>query len=142
MAKDQKPKEEVLLDNIGKIAFSLDKAYLSSLATEYDVCVFDKVHEEDSVSVDYEDNIRAVKVNRWMYKKGEKIGDCLKNVLSAFSDGDHTLAVVVNRTPEGAEMYFVIQNLGSGRNEDSKNNIALLRNVIQGNFQGTQIPYY
>ena len=66
MAKDQKPKEEVLLDNIGKIAFSLDKAYLSSLATEYDVCVFDKVHEEDSVSVDYEDNIRAVKVNRWI----------------------------------------------------------------------------
>lgn len=138
MTENKRPKEEVLLDNIGKIAFSLDKAYLSSLATGYDVCVFDEVHKEDSVSVDYEDNIRAVKVNRWMYKKGEKIGDCLKNVLSAFSDGDHTLAVVVNRTPEGAEMYFVIQNLGSGRNEDSKNNVVLLHNVIQGNFQGTQ----
>lgn len=139
MTEDKKPKEEVLLDNIGKIAFTLDKAYLSSLATGYDVCVFDEVHKEDGVSVDYEDNVRAVKVNRWMYKKGEKVGDCFKNVLSAFSDGDHTLAVVVNRTPQGAEMYFVIQNLGSGRNEDSKNNVVLLRNVIQGNFQGTQI---
>ncbi len=138
MTEDKKPKEEVLLDNIGKIAFSLDKAYLSSLATGYGVCVFDEVHRKDSVSVDYEDNIRAVKINRWMYKKGEKIGDCLKNVLSAFSDGDHTLAVVVNRTPQGTEMYFVIQNLGLGRNEDSKNNVVLLRDVIQGNFQGTQ----
>lgn len=133
--------EKILLDNLGKIAFTLDKAYLSALASDYTVCPFDEVHKESASvdsSVDYEDNIRAIKIRRWMYEKNEKPEECFKNVLSAFAEGTHTLALVVKRTQAGTEMYFVIQSQGKGKNEKSKDNVALLDGTIRGNFQGTE----
>ena len=78
-----------------------------------------------------------IKVDRWVIDKKERPGDCFKNVLSLFADGDHAIAVVIIRKPEEAEMYFVIKNIGQGRNEDSKNNVELLNDSIKGNFPGT-----
>lgn len=131
-----KPDEKVLLDNIGKIAFSLDKAYISRLASDYGVLYFDEKYNKEE-SILYDNNIRAVKVNRWVFDRDEKPGECFKNVLSTFADGDHTIALVVKRTPVNTEMYFVVKNEGAGRNEDSRENVALLYNSIKGNFQGS-----
>jgi len=133
----EKPKEEVLLDNIGKIAFSLDKAYISRLASDYGVLYFDEKYNKEE-AVCYESNIRALRVDRWVFDRDEKPGECLKNVLSAFADGDHTIALVVKRTPVDTEMYFVVKNEGIGRNEDSLSNIELLSSSLQGNFQGSR----
>lgn len=131
-----KPDEQALLDNIGKIAFSLDKAYISRLSSDYGVLYFDeKYNEEEAIS--YEGNIRAVKVDRWVFDKDEKPGESLKNVLSTFADGDHSIALVVKRTPLGTEMYFVVKNEGLGRNEDSRENVNLLKSSLKGNFQGS-----
>lgn len=131
-----KPDEQALLDNIGKIAFSLDKAYISQLSTDYGVLYFDeKYNEEEAIS--YESNIRAVKVDRWVFDKDENPGESLKNVLSTFADGDHSIALVVKRTPTGTEMYFVVKNEGFGRNEDSRENVNLLKSSLKGNFQGS-----
>ena len=128
--------EKTLLDNIGKIAFSLDKAYISRLSTDYGVlCFDDKYNKEEAIL--YENNIRAVKVDRWVFDRDEKPGECFKNVLSTFADGDHTIALVVKRTPNNTEMYFVVKNEGAGRNEDSRENVFLLRDSLQGNFQGS-----
>lgn len=124
--------EEDLLNNVGMVAYTLDKAYMQRLRSEYGV-----VLPEQHIS--YASNIRALKVRRWVFDQDEKPGECFKNVLSIFADGEHTLALVVKRTPKAAEMYFVLKNEGPGRNEKSKGDIELLRDSLRGNFPGTQI---
>lgn len=128
--------EEVLLDNLGKIAYTLDKAYIAKLTTDYEVLYFDEEYNKEGI-VCYENNIRALKVDRWIFNRDEKPADCFKNVLSLFADGDHSIALVVNRTSSSTEMYLVIKNKGMARNEDSRNNIKLLDNSLKGNFPGT-----
>lgn len=165
--KSGKIKESELLDNLGKIAYTLDKAYMSRLKSDYGVLPFDEkfnmVIDDDPrnkktnddadsketnknessgkklAAISYKNNIRAVKVNRWVFNKEEKPGDCFKNVLSAFADGDHTLAMVVTRHVDKTEMYFVIKNEGAGRPEESGDNLDLLEGVLKGNFQGSEI---
>ena len=124
--------KEDLLNNVGMVAYTLDKAYMQRLRSEYGV-----VLPEQHIS--YASNIRALKVRRWVFDQDEKPGECFKNVLSIFADGEHTLALVVKRTPKAAEMYFVLKNEGPGRNEKSKGDIELLRDSLRGNFPGTQI---
>lgn len=132
------PNEKDLLDNLGKIAYTLDKAYISRLTSDYGVWYFDeKFNREDTIS--YESNIRAIQVKRWVFDGDEKPGECFKNVLSSFSDGDHTIAMVVRRKVNETEMYFVVKNDGSGRNEQSADNVELLESVIKGNFAGSEV---
>lgn len=131
-----RPDEKALLDNLGKIAYTLDKAYLSRLATDYSPIYFDETYNKGE-QICYPNNIRALKIDRWIFDEKEKPGECFKNVLSLFADGDHTVALVVVRTPTASEMYFVVKNEGMGRNEDSKSNIDLLNASIKGNFPGT-----
>lgn len=132
----EKLDEKILLDNIGKIAFSLDKAYMPHLASNYGVLCFDEKYNQEG-AINYVSNIRTVKVERWVFDRDEKSGECFKNVLSAFADGDHTVALVVKRTPANTEMFFVVKNEGAGRNEDSRSNAKLLQSSLQGNFQGS-----
>ena len=121
-----------LLNNVGMVAYTLDKAYMQRLRSEYEVLL-----PEQSIS--YASNIRALKVQCWVFDQDENPGECFKNVLSIFADGEHTLALVVKRTPKAAEMYFVLKNEGVGRNEKSKGDIELLRDSLRGNFPGTKI---
>ena len=131
-----KPDEKALLDNLGKIAYTLDKAYISRLTKDYEVLPFSEQYNKDGI-IEYDNNIRAIRIDRWVYSKEEKPGDCFKNVLSLFADGDHSIALIIIRKPTSTEMYFAIKNTGISRNEDSKNNIALLEDTIKGNFPGT-----
>ena len=136
MDKNKKPNDEVLLDNIGKIAYTLDRAYMSRLETDYGVLYFDEKYNQAG-EVSYSSNVRAVKVDKWLFDKEQEPGECFKNVLSTFADGDHTIALVVKRTPTNTEMYFVIKNEGKGRNNESLDNVELLNAAIHGNFPGT-----
>ncbi|MGI6019768.1 MAG: ATP-binding protein [Marvinbryantia sp.] len=132
------PDNNVLLDNLGKIAYTLDKAYISRLNSDYRVCNFDEGYNRGG-AITYKSNIRGVRVKRWVFNKDEKPGDCFKNVLSAFADGDHTLAMVITRHVENVEMFFVIKNEGEGRNEQSADNLDLLESALKGNFPGSRI---
>ena len=85
-------RDKDLLNNVGMVAYTLDKAYMQRLRSEYEVLL-----PEQSIS--YASNIRALKVQRWVFDQDEKPGECFKNVLSIFADGEHTLALVVKRTP-------------------------------------------
>ena len=125
-----------LLNNIGKIAYTLDKAYMPRLTEDYGVLYFDEKYKKGNI-ICYENNIRALKINRWIFNKNEKVDECFKNVLSLFADGDNTIALVINRMPNGSDMYLVIKNNGEARNEDSRNNIELLNSSLKGNFPGT-----
>lgn len=128
--------EEALIKNIGKIAYTLDHAYLKDLSTESIVC-FENYNEDDVVG--FPENIRAFKVDRWVFDRDEKAGDCLKNLFSLFADGDHTLAVVITRKVNYTDMYFVVKNCGAGRNADSDDNASLLKAAIEGNFPGSSV---
>lgn len=130
------PSEKELLNNLGKIAYTLDKAYLSRLSTDFSVLCFDEKYNQND-AICYENNIRALKVERWVFDKEEKPGECFKNVLSTFADGDHAIALVIKRKVSLSEMYFVVKNEGAGRNEDSGSNVSLLDDSLKGNFPGT-----
>ena len=130
------PNEKDLLNNLGKIAYTLDKAYLSRLTTDFSVLCFDEKYNQND-AICYANNIRAIRVERWVFDKEENPGKCFKNVLSTFADGDHTIALVLKRKVDISEMYFVVKNEGPGRNEDSKSNVTLLDNSLKGNFPGT-----
>ena len=99
-----KPDEKNLLDNIGKVAYTLDKAYISRLSDDYGVWYFDEKYNKEK-TIAYRSNIRAVQVKRWVFDKDEKPGECFKNVLSAFADGDHTLGVVIKRLVDGTKYH-------------------------------------
>lgn len=135
------PQEQELLSNLGKIAYTLDKAYLSHLDNDYCVLPFDKYCNGNEV-VTYSSNIRALEIKRWVYDKDEKVSDCFKNVMSVFAGSEDTIALVVYRTPTGARMFFVTKNNGGGRNEDSKSNIGLLNDALCGNFPGTRTDVF
>lgn len=131
-----KPDEKTLLDNLGKIAYTLDKAYLTRLAADYGVLCYEEKYNRNGM-ICYENNIRAIRVERWVFDKEESPGECFKNVLNLFADGDHTIALVVKRKMTVSEMYFVVKNEGLGRNEDSGSNLSSLESAVKGNFPGT-----
>lgn len=132
------PGEQTLLDNLGKIAYTLDKTYLARLTSDYGVLPFDEYYNKDE-DISFSSNIRALQVKRWVYDKDEKIADCFKNVMSVFAGSESSLALVIHRTPSDTEMYFITKNSGQGRNEDSKNDIELLADSFRGNFPGTEV---
>lgn len=134
--EDKSPREEVLLDNIGKIAYTLDRAYMHRLSEDYGVIFFDEKYNLNK-DISYSSNIRAVKVDKWLFDKEQEPGECFKNVLSTFADGDHSVALVVKRAPTNTDMYFVIKNEGKGRNGESADNVELLNAAIHGNFPGS-----
>lgn len=144
-AENKRPNEQILLDNLGKIAYTLDKTYLSRLKTDYGVMLFDKYNKgtiEDGkgqTQITYVDNIRALRIRRWVYNKDEKIGDCFKNVISLFAGGEQTVALVLHRTAQNAKTYFVTRNSGAGRGGESRDNIELLAASLRGNFPGSKI---
>lgn len=131
------PNEDILLNNLGKIAFTLDKTYLSRL-NEYGVLPFDEYYNKEGM-ITYPSNIRAIKIERWVYNKDERIIDSFKNILSVFAGTGGTLALVAHRTPNGVSIYLVTKNTGQGRNESSKNDIGLLASAVKGNFPGTLV---
>lgn len=132
------PNEQALLENLGKIAYTLDKAYLSQLSTSYGVVPFDEVYNKDE-HITYGSNIRAIQIKKLVYNKDEKILDGLKNILSLFSAGNDNIAMVIRRQPEGADIYFVLRGEGQAQNEAIKNDIGLLKSSVLGNFPGAEV---
>ena len=68
------PNEKDLLNNLGKIAYTLDKAYLSRLSTDFSVLCFDEKYNQKGV-IDYANNIRAIRVERCFSAKKSLINN-------------------------------------------------------------------
>lgn len=126
--------KDVLLDNIGKIAYTIDKAWADQL-TAFS-CILGK--DEYEVKDFYTSHVRSVKITRCVFDKDEKLDEVIKNIMSAFSDSDHTLALVVKRTSNNTELYFVVKN-SIDDNEDCKSDGELLKSSIEGNFPGSDV---
>lgn len=141
----QIPNENELLENLNKISFTLDKAYLGRLDDsrplpyEENFLAIKDENGKQKNSISDKENIRVLRVDRWVYDKGESIIECFQNVLSVFADSDVTLALALHRTPKQVEAYFIVQNVGEGRNQESTDNLSLLEKSILGNFPGSSL---
>lgn len=138
---------EELKDNLGKIAYTLDKEYFSRLDRDYYVLPYDEYYNSEEIEEEgkkrrieintYVSNIRALKIKRLVYDKEQDFTDCLQNAISIFSNSGNTIALVFNRYIDSVDAYAIVRNDGQGKNEESKANIALLRQSLIGNFSGS-----
>jgi len=136
------PLEKELADNLGKVAYSLDKAYMAQLCDDYHVIPFTnyiKAVKENQGELKIGSNVRALRVKRWVYDRDELIRDGFKNVLGLFSGGNHNVALIIRRTPEMVEMYFAVKNEKYPGAKPAQLSIDLLGNSLKGNFNGTTI---
>lgn len=99
-------------EQVGKVAYYIDKQYLAALPQDYTVQNYDKynTHPVGGVCCSYADNIRALKLKRFVHQKDEKIAVKFENILGALAGGEQTLGLVLRRTPLNTDVYFVVKN--------------------------------
>lgn len=137
--KSDIPMQTVLLNNLGRIAYALDKAYLSCLKEKYVVTDLKDAQEADTEEY-YAARIRAVSVKMCVINKEERIADRFKNIISLCGGIEHTLAVVLKRAAQKTEMFFVLKNPEeTAANDEIEKKIKYLKSSIEGNFPGTKL---
>jgi len=141
MNNRSQPQESEIAVSLGKVAYTLDKAYIPQLRADYSVFPFDKYtkHVTDNKGeLEIKSNIRALQVSRWVYDKEELIRDGFKNVLGLFAGGKHNIALVIRRTATNTEVYFIVKNELCQGVKEADTNIALLKSSLAGNFCGSE----
>lgn len=128
---------------VGKVAYYIDKQYLTALPRDYTVQSYEEYnsHPAGGVCCSYADNIRALKLKRFVHQKNEKIAVKFENILGALAGGQQTVGMVLRRTPLNTDVYFVVKN-------ETRSNVSmqgllnrswdLLDSVLKGNFLGTE----
>jgi len=131
------PDDKVLAQTLDKVAYTLDRAYINRLKDDYDVVPFQE-YREASGGLCYTDNIRIVRVKRWVKDTEEKIIDCFKNVLGVFAaTSGNNVALIIKRTPQSVDMFFAIRNTGKNKNGFSLTSCELMIASLEGNFNGS-----
>lgn len=141
---------KTLLSNLDKIHSRIFKNYLFDIQNSYSAVDFEEYNlfmnkeGKESKRIVYNSNIQAIKIERWVYDKKEEVIDRFRNIYSAFANGKDNIALVVRRTVEGTEFYFVVKNDASeyGNRFSTSNSISLLRDSIKGNFPGTIMNFH
>lgn len=126
----------VLLDNLSKIQYTVDKTYFSRLQDDYGVLPFEKYNQGDN-TLSYSSDVRAIRIDRFVYNASEKIEDCFQNVLSLYSGTSDAIAFVFKRTLEHMEIYAVVRSGFAGDGERSTDGIKALQESFSGNFAGS-----
>ena len=147
MDDKKQPNIDQLKDNLGKIAYTLDKEYFSRLDKDYYVLPYDEYYNSEVIEEagekkrieinSYVSNVRALRIKRLVFDKEQDFTDCLQNAISIFSNSGDTVAFVFNRYVDTVEAYAVVRNDGQGKNEESKANISMLKQSLIGNFAGS-----
>ena len=129
--------EAILNNNLSRIAYTMDKGYLSHLE-DYAVWKFDEYCKSRNIEYKDNKNFMAVKVCRFIINKQEKVIDCMKNVIGAFSESSDTLGFVVHRKVDCVDLYFVFKKDGEIKRSYVSEKLALLKNSLIGNFTGSK----
>ena len=129
--------KDELVSNLEKIQHSIFNNNFMELKDSYSTVDFEKYNEDANIRYFY--NIKAIKIDRWVYDKKEEIIDKFNNIYSTFSREKDSLALLIKRKVTGVELYFVVKNdkVSGGSEFRTKNTIALLEKSIKGNFNGT-----
>lgn len=132
-----------LEQQVAKTEYYIDKRYLTALPRDYNVLSFEEYnsHPEGGVCCSYADNIRALKLKRFVHQKNEKIAVKFENILGALAGGTQTVGMVLRRTAANTDVYFAVKN-------ETRGNISmqgilnrswdLLDSTLKGNFLGTE----
>lgn len=129
--------DKLLAEALDKVDYTLNKAYIGRLKNDYDVVAFED-YAKSKDGIKFCDNIRVLRVNRWIKDAEESIIDCFKNVLGVFAaTGGNNVALIIRRTPNNVEMFFAIRSEGNNNNEFSQTSIELLKSSLVGNFNGS-----
>lgn len=136
----EKPSETldktVLLDNLSKISYTVNKTYFSRLQDDYAVLPFEKYNKGEN-QLTYASNVRALRIDRFVYNASENSADCFQNVLSLYSGTSDVVAFVFKRIFEHTEIYAVIRSALTGDGEYSTDAIKSLKESFRGNFPGS-----
>ena len=128
---------KILEETIGKIAYTLDRDYLSHLSTEYSVLNFEEYNKGEHCSD--EGNFAGIRIRQFIKNKDEQIIDCLKNVISAFSNSKDSLALILTRTKEEVILDFIYKVEGDQVGDLVNAKVQLLKDAFKGNFPGSVI---
>jgi len=145
-----KPDNNKKIENLKNIDYLLNKNYLYEINENYNILCFsdyNKIQDAQENYIDikssYEtDNIRVLRIDRWVNGKDEHRTDKYKNILNVFAGGESNLAFLIKREKEKTTLYFILKNENHQKlsmKEISDNNIDLLKNTIIGNFNGTNV---
>ena len=129
----------ILENNLAKIAYTLDKEYLSHL-DDYGVLKFEKYCK--ARNIEYKDgetkNLMAIKITDFVINKDEKVIDCMKNVIGSFSNTSDSLGFLVHRKTDSVDIYFIFKKDGEIGRGYVKDKISLYNNSFMGNFPGSK----
>ncbi len=126
----------VLLDNLSKILYTINKTYFSRLQDDYVVLPFE-TYNKGKNQLSYSADVRALRIDRFVYNSSENSADCFQNVLSLYSGTSDAVAFVFKRTFLHTEIYAVIRSAQAGDGEYSTDGIKALKESFRGNFPGS-----
>lgn len=126
----------VLLDNLSKIQYTVNKTYFSRLQDDYVVLPFETYNKGEN-QLSYSSDIRALRIDRFVYNSSEKSSDCFQNILSLYSGTSDAIAFVFKRTFSHTEIYAVVRSALAGYGEHSTDGIKALKESFRGNFPGS-----
>lgn len=140
-----KDKTLELQSNLDKIRRTIFREYLYDVSSNFIVYPFENYNTyknadgKDTKRVVPDVNIQCIHVNRWVFDKKEQIIDRFANVYSSFSQRKDAIAMLVNRTVDGADFYFVMRSdsQNGGNKTNTNSSLKLLISSIKGNFPGT-----
>ncbi|MBQ9539146.1 MAG: DUF87 domain-containing protein [Treponema sp.] len=131
----------VLENNLSRIAYTLDREYLSHL-DEYGVLKFGEYCADRKI--DYSKsagflNYAAIKVSGFVINKEEKVFDCMENVIGAFSNSMDSLGFIMHRKRDSVDLYFIFKKDGEVQPSYVGDKLRLLQNSFLGNFPGSTV---
>lgn len=129
----------VLENNLAKIAYTLDKDYLTHL-DDYGVLKFDRYCTSRGIEYlkNETKNIMAIKVTNFIINKDEKVIDCMKNVIGSFSNTSDSLGFLVHRKVDSVDIYFIFKKDGEIARDYVNAKIELYDKSFTGNFPGSK----
>ena len=133
---------KILENNIGKIYYTLDKAYLNHL-DDYCVLNFDKYCELNKCDYKKGDDPHPgfflLKVNNFIINKDEKVIDCMKNLIGTFSNNVDSIGLLFQRKIDSVDVYFVFKKFGESNSTNTNDGLTLLEKSFKGNFPGSAV---
>ena len=134
---------KLLENNIGKIYYTLDKAYLSHL-NDYNVLNFDKYCTLNNCDYTKEEKdphpgFFLLKVNNFIINKDEKVIDCMKNLIGTFSNTVDSIGLLFHRKIDSVDVYFVFKKFGEADCAKTTEGLELLAKSFKGNFPGSAV---
>lgn len=119
--------------NIERIACDVFKSYLPQITEKYYPAEVD--HD-----FSYKNQLRFLRITKWVSDKEEKDIDKLKNIYNSLSTSNCRIALIFKRTRALCEIFIGVANSGENSDPDIVREYAnRFKQAIGGNFSGSEV---